>query len=294
MSRMPKPGATAAMGSFLPEDYLERKADRRAMFISLGLFTLVVGGIVGAFFVTQRQWTAVRAKQETINAEYSAEAKKLEQLKVLEQQKADMMEKAEVTTALIEKIPRSILLAELINRMPRELTLQSFKMEGKRMLVQTSAASVGGASTIANRGQAADPNAPPAPPPKPPVPKFDFTITLGGLALGDAEVADYHSALNQCALLSRVETLETTEQIVEEVALRGFKMELSLSGSVEARNIQPLQVPRLARGIMTGKPTPTADPMDPTQPRDGLASSPTVEPSMPTVNAEPGAAPDQE
>src|SRR5690554_1039472 len=110
-------------GSFLPEDYVARKAETRASLISLALFGIVLGGVVAAFFVTNRQWLSVRREQELINTLYTQEARKIEQLKKLEAQKAEMLAKAEVTTALVEKVPRSVLLSELTTRMPESITL---------------------------------------------------------------------------------------------------------------------------------------------------------------------------
>src|SRR5215813_10519693 len=112
-------GARADAGpSFLPEDYLLRKKERRSNMISLSLFCIVMFGVIAAFFVTSRQWNDVKTRQAKINTEYTAESKKIDQLNVLEAQKREMMEKAEITAALIERVPRSILLAEIINRMP--------------------------------------------------------------------------------------------------------------------------------------------------------------------------------
>ncbi|MFN7021343.1 MAG: hypothetical protein ACK4WH_08470, partial [Phycisphaerales bacterium] len=68
MSFMNKRGAGVGGSSFLPEDYLRRKSERRSIVISLSLFAIVVMGIVGAFFVTHRQWNTVRQRQQEINA----------------------------------------------------------------------------------------------------------------------------------------------------------------------------------------------------------------------------------
>ena len=103
-------------GSFLPEDYLRRRGERRAIVISLSLFLIVTMGIVGAFFVTYRQRTVVERRQQEINKEYALENQKIEQLTKLEEQIKEQRDRAEVATALIEKVPRSIMLAELINR----------------------------------------------------------------------------------------------------------------------------------------------------------------------------------
>src|SRR6185436_1057254 len=118
--------------SFLPQDYVARKAEMRANLICLGLFGVVMFCVVAAFFVTNRQWLQVRRNQQAITTQYTQEAIKIEQLKQLEKQKNEMMEKAEITTALIEHVPRSILLAELITRMPDDITLLELTLVSKR------------------------------------------------------------------------------------------------------------------------------------------------------------------
>src|SRR5688572_13272768 len=109
--------------SFLPEDYLAQKAQHRTNIISLTLFGVVMSAVVGAFFVTNRQAQLVKNLQETVNAQCLQAGSKIDELKQLDLQKEEMLQKAELAGALVERVPRSILLAELINRMPEKLAL---------------------------------------------------------------------------------------------------------------------------------------------------------------------------
>src|SRR3954469_13856228 len=119
-------------GSFLPQEYVERKAELRANLLCLGLFGVVMFGVVGAFFVTNRQWLKVKQSREAIASQYAQEAARIEQLKLLERQKAEIVQKAEVSTALIERVRRSVLLSELANRKPDDVTLLEVQLTGKR------------------------------------------------------------------------------------------------------------------------------------------------------------------
>ncbi len=236
--------------SFLPEDYLRQKQERRGNLISLALFCIVMFAVTGAFFVTNRQWTSVKARQREINLLYTQEAKKIEQLKALEAQKTEMLGKAEITAALIERVPRSILLAELINRMPEQLTLTDLELIGKRVQDAPSVAakssqpararSLAGKGGGKGKGGAKEP--PPAP--KPVAPRYDFQIVLEGLAADDAFVADYHTALKQCPLLENVDLLSTAQVKIDDTIRRKFKIEATIRRSADARNIQPLKIPR--------------------------------------------------
>ena len=71
--------------SFVPEDYLARKAERRTNVVYLALFSVAMFGIVAAFFVTNRQWSEVKQYQEAINVRFSQAAKDIEQVKTLEE-----------------------------------------------------------------------------------------------------------------------------------------------------------------------------------------------------------------
>ena len=134
-SDVTKPLNTWDQDSFLPEDYVKSKGERRANMLSLTLFGVMMLAVVAAFFATNRRWMSVRNEQRSINAMYVREAEKIEELKELEKQRAEMVDKASLTTALIVRVPRSILLAEFINRMPEETTLLEFTLESKRVKV---------------------------------------------------------------------------------------------------------------------------------------------------------------
>lgn len=233
--------------SFLPEDYLRQKQERRSNFIALSLFCVVMFGVTAAFFVTNRQWTSVKARQRDINGEYAMEAKKIEQLKALEVQKAEMLEKAEITAALLERVPRSILLAEMINRMPEQLTLTDLTLKGTRVKDAPKVAATDAKAkprSLAGSKGAKGKNAPKEEPAKPVPPKYEFTITIVGLAADDSFVADYHTSLKQCPLLDQVEMVSSAEVVIDEVARRKFRFEAVLRPTADARNIQPLKIPR--------------------------------------------------
>src|SRR4051794_3901496 len=98
MSNPFRPVAPAS-SSFLPEDYVARKTETRVNILILGLFALVLGGVVAAFVVTNQRWQALRQRQSTVNEQCELEGKKIDQLNALESQRAQMMEKAEITAA---------------------------------------------------------------------------------------------------------------------------------------------------------------------------------------------------
>ncbi|RLS99525.1 MAG: hypothetical protein DWI17_01625, partial [Planctomycetota bacterium] len=119
--------------SFLPEDYVRDARERRSGIFALALFVIVMGAVFSAFLVTNRQWAAVRAAQTSINDETEKAAKEIAEMKRLEAMRAQMVEKAELARGLIEPIPRSVLLACLVNTMPPDLSLLEFEMKSEEL-----------------------------------------------------------------------------------------------------------------------------------------------------------------
>ena len=248
-------GQMGKYGSFLPEDYVQRRRELRANSVHLMLFVVVLAGVAGAFLVTNRQWHAVKAEQQAINAQYAAERDKIEQLKKLEVQKVEMLEKAEVTAGLIERIPRSILLAELINRMPERATIIELGMKSRRIREEVAKDPAGGpkpqslsAKPIpgASGADAADKDKPVI---RPRPPRLEFSLAITGLAATDADVADFHARLKDCPLLDRVDLVSSSATKIDETLVRKFKIEAQLKPSADARRIEPLSVPRMRRPI---------------------------------------------
>jgi len=232
--------------SFLPEDYLERKAERRANLVCLTLFFIVVFCVVGAFFVTNQQWSSVKTEQEMINIRYTQAAQEIEQLKELEQQKEQMLQKAALVTALIERVPRSVLLAELINRMPERLTLLSTELESERVKNQPSRRAkkeAGGrrvrGRSLADRGEGEEESEEPAPAP----PRFETRLGLVGVAKSHQEVAWYVAALQDCTLLQNVELIYSETTIIKDRGLNKFRVEAMLRPDADGRKLDALTEP---------------------------------------------------
>jgi Tfp pilus assembly protein PilN len=236
--------------SFLPQDYVARKAELRANLICLGLFGVVMFGVVAAFFVTNRQWLQVRREQTLITTQYTKEQAKIEQLKKLESQKAEMFEKAEITTALLEKVPRSRLLSELVNRMPQDITLLEIGLVSKRIKDTPPPAAPGKDGGPANKsiapakptagpkkGAAATKDGKPAVPEKPQAPRFDYTLKLTGVSRVNNSIADYMTALKACAFLDAVELKYIEPTTIEKQDLRKFVIEAQIKKDVDARDM---------------------------------------------------------
>lgn len=251
-------------GSFLPQDYVTRKAELRANLLCLGLFGVVMFGVIGAFFVTNRQWLNVRQDQQLITTQYSAEATKIDQLTRLEDQKGEMMEKAEITTALIEKVPRSTLLSELITRMPQQITLLELSLVSKRIkdtptggkpgvITTTSGgpairtlSGAGANPSTAKPAMAHDAKGKPGDPEKVPPPRFEYTLHLIGVARQNNDIADYLAGLKDCPLLDNVDIKYIKETTIDKLDLRKFEIQAEIKKDADARGMEPAKDLRAA------------------------------------------------
>lgn len=236
--------ASPSDGSFLPEDYVARKAETRANFIAVFLFSIVMFLVVSAFFVTHRRWTTIRVEQIAINDEYVQEKLKIEQLETLDKERGRMLAKAEVTTALLEKIPRSVLMAEMTSKIPANVTIEEMELSSKRIdpnkefrLVdeKPKPAQV---KTLAPKAKAGAPKPEvKAPEAKPEVkaPRFESVVKISGLSSVYNDITDYAAILQASPLLEKVELVFIKEAKFEDRELHKFEIIAQLRNNADAR-----------------------------------------------------------
>lgn len=234
--------------TFLPEEYVNRKKQAITNVICLALFAVVMFGTFVAFLVTTRRSADVEQQKQAVDARYAEAAVQIDEVRRLQEQKTLMLERAELAAALVERVPRSILLAELINRMPAEVSLLEFNIESEkvRQIVRTEAADQpkGSGGRLApargaTRGEAAAAGAI-----KVQAPKYMVDITLVGVARTDRDVASFLAELNGYELLSDVALNYSEETSLDGVVLREFRIRMKLDPDADIRDVDPLSKPR--------------------------------------------------
>lgn len=236
--------------SFLPEDYLAQKAERRTNLISLSLFVVVMVAVLGAFLVTNRQWKQIKKQQSQINLAYQQAGEQIQAVNELEQQKDEMLRKAEIVSALVERVPRSILMAELINRMPNRLGLIKFDLKSEKIRQVRSAKPLPqtGRHAGPSRGQTLREASEQVR--KIEAPRYTVTVTMVGVAPTDLEVSRYLAELNNYPLLDNVSLDYSSEKEFEGEIMREFKIVMTLSSDADVRQVKPLIMPRGFRNPM--------------------------------------------
>lgn len=250
-------------GSFLPRDYVAGKAERRATLTLLVIFTVVMVAIVSAFMVTSQQWNDVRRQQRLIDASYAEEQVKIQQLRSLEEQRAALVDKAEVTTALIDRVPRSVLLAEIVTRMPGRVTLLDVVLESKRIRASVPPPPTGGAqgrtgagvrsitpatrTNPQNQARGGARGTTPAAPERPRVepPRYESTLRLVGVATANNDVADFLAALKLCPLLEQADIQYIQTTTMDNIERRKFEIHARLRPDADATLVARARPSRL-------------------------------------------------
>ncbi|MDY7109431.1 MAG: PilN domain-containing protein [Planctomycetota bacterium] len=238
--------------SFLPEDYLARKAERRTNLICLVLFAVVMLGVFLAFMVTNQKWSQVKRDQMTINSSYQTVAEEIRELTELQEQKDEMLHKAELAAALVERVPRSILLAELVNRMPDRLSLLEFDLTSEKIkpvIRRVSSGDEDDNRLKARRGKTKEEAAEEVQKIRPP--RYRVSVALVGVAPTDMEVSQYLAELNTYPLFEEVTLEYSEEKEIEGQVMRKFEIKLRLDPDADVRRVDPLARPRGIRNPMS-------------------------------------------
>jgi Tfp pilus assembly protein PilN len=238
--------------SFLPDDYLARKAQRRTNLICAVLFIIVMGSIGSAFTLTERSLRDVERRHTDVQREYADAAKRLEQVKQMQDNQRKMARQAELSASLLEKIPRSNLLAEITNALPDGVSLIDLDLDSKRRATAKAAV----ASTAFEQKKAEKKKAAAAPTEvAPPEPKlYDVKVKLDGIASNNTQVAEFIRNLGKCKLLKDVNLAVVDEAKFEDETVRKFTLEMMLSRDVDLQGEgqKPLKQPQQTAGVDLG------------------------------------------
>lgn len=227
--------------SFLPDDYLERKARRRANILCGVLAVIVLGVIVSAFQYQEKITKAVDAKDRTVDQQYTEAARKIEKVNQMRAQQQQVVRRAELAASLVEKVPRSNVLAEFTNSLPPGLSLLSMAMESKeRPGAAPPAMTAFEQKRAALEGRTASAVIAPK--------TYDVYIKLEGISLTDVQVGDFMEKLKRSPLFRDVNLIFTEEfksaaaapsqtgRTRNDETLRRFQIDLMLNPNAEVVN----------------------------------------------------------
>jgi Tfp pilus assembly protein PilN len=219
--------------NFLPDDYLERKAQRRTNVACAMLFMVVMGGVGGAFYLDDQANRRIDRQHGKVEEQYVAEAKRLEQVKQMQEKQQRMFRQAALTASLLERIPRSYILAEITNALPSGASLLDLQLESKTRARQADPAAAKKTAYEQRRTARTPASAAAAPLPEPR--SFDVHVKLTGTATSDELVARLMERLAQHDLFRDVNLPITQEHKMGAETVRKFQIELTLNPNAQVR-----------------------------------------------------------
>ncbi|HEX8915252.1 MAG TPA: PilN domain-containing protein [Humisphaera sp.] len=216
--------------SFLPEDYLERKARRRANVLCGALSVVVMGTIGSAFYLSERSMRGLDEELAKVDRRYGEAAGDIEAVKRMHAKQRQIVQHAELASALMEKVPRSNLLATFAKSLPPGASLLDLALESKP---QVTPAATGATAFDQKRAAAEAAKKPPEPP------KFDVVVKLTGVCESEGQVSEYMAKLNRSPLLKDVRLVQSEafskDKEKGSAALRKFQLEMRVNPQADVR-----------------------------------------------------------
>lgn len=226
---------------FLPQEYVEHRADRRTHVFGLALFGLVVAAVALAFLTKQSQWHQVRDIRDEVTARYEAAGEEMAAITALEERQRKIHERARIAASLVERLPRSIVLSEFINRMPVGLGILEFDLH-------THAVHAPGPDGVASGRQSRSSRSEKPEPAQPKPARFRTDIALLGFAPTDLQVSEFLAQLNDHPLLDDVMLLFSEETELDGASVRQFRLTCSLGPDADIRAVNLRHVDSRATG----------------------------------------------
>ena len=226
--------------SFLPEDYLAKKVARRTNVICVTLFVVVMAFIGAAFHFTQGRLQAALDQQDTLDTQIEDAARRLDQLAELQARKQEMLQKANITAALVERTPRSILLSEMINHMPPSMALIEFTLNTHTLNpTRRPRTAIDRAKLTQDQKQAEDRG-------KIEVPPTELSVDLTGVANSDVDVAQFMTSMRGHPLFDDVSLVFSEQSVLDDLEVRKFRIKMLINQDLDVTTIEPA---RIARGL---------------------------------------------
>lgn len=223
--------------SFLPEDYLIRKARQRTNLICATLFVVMISAIAIAFTTAERALASTEAQHTAVNQQYLDAAKRIAELQQLQQRQQILARQADLAASLIDRVPRSYLLAEITNRLPAGVSLRELEMVRKKRPTTPDKTT---APTGNKRPPKTDKNKPQILQLPPPPDLYDVSFRITGIAANDSQVAQFVTQLNESQLFMEVNLLLSAQLERTKDDLRKFSLEMQLNPSADIRpQVQP-------------------------------------------------------
>ncbi len=199
--------------NLLPEDYLQRRCQKRSNVMCIALFVIIMVGIGAATLVSGGMDRRMCQERDSVNAAYADARTELARLKNLQDQKRRTVARAKSTSELIERVPRSYVLAVLTNALPENAALSQIGLRPSRrkVLVQTpKVTKFEGATAVQTQTM---------------IEQRVVIVEVTGIAATDVEVAQFMNRLLHDPLLDTVELGYSQEVTIPRATPKGVDIQ---------------------------------------------------------------------
>lgn len=204
--------------NLLPDDYILRRRRHHANVMCLVLFSCVMAGVLGAQVVSGWSTRSTRAVLNKVEADYDHAAQMIEQMRTLENQEQALRQRAELTSSLIERAPRSTLLAVVAKALPDGAAATDLDLSTGQ-IVRGSRRTKFEAAKGTPAGQA----------------ETTMVMTITGVASTDVQVARFIANLARCPLCASVDLVYSQQKpFRKDVLVREFQVRAELRPDVDA------------------------------------------------------------
>ena len=216
--------------NLLPEDYLRRRMQQRANVMCSVLFGVVMTGVLSAAVVSNQSIRHTREVSHRVSTAYADAAGQIEQMNQLMSQRQTMLRKAETTAQLLERIPRSTVLAVVTNAVPQHMSLVDVSLTTQTLITRAEArrkAPKGTKPSTDALGSLKAPN----------VQETSTIMEVSGMAGTDVDVARFIANLASNPLMRSVDLVFSQEELVETVPVRKFQVRMELNVQAEPADV---------------------------------------------------------
>jgi Tfp pilus assembly protein PilN len=208
--------------SFLPDDYMEKKLRRRTNAILGTLFFVVVCAIGGTLFWKEQTTRHLERQKAELDGQLTEAARPIEQFKQMQEKQQTLAKQAEITSSLLERVPRTYLLAEITNGIPGGVSLLDFNLDSKLRTAPASSAPKTAFDAKRAEAEAGNNSVSQAR-------LYTVTMRITGMATTDVQVAQFISKLNHSTLFRDVNLVVSEEFKQNSETLRKFSVEMTLN-----------------------------------------------------------------
>lgn len=195
------------------------------------LFIIVVAGLAVGFLLQRTSWTEIRNIRNEVSQRYMHAAAQVQTLDELERQMDVVQKRAMLAAGLVDRLPRSVLLAEFINRMPEGLGLMEFELT-TTIIEPTKTDGARPANQPSRVQTATESGTAPIEPPR-----WDTAISLLGFAPTDVHVSAFLASLNDHPLLETVTLIFSEEVELNDVPVRQFSIRATIGPNADIRSM---------------------------------------------------------